>query len=172
MITVGRCVHCCFNKRNFMSDENRKLSCGGLIVCQKENNIEILLCRPRWDRDYWDLPKGGIENNELPLDCAEREIYEETNILLHSRLTHSYTDLGRVYYTKNKDLNLFVFKVYEKYTDLKCNSFFTDKKGKERPEIVDFKWVKFENIKDYVTDNMLKAILNSLINNSLNNMKG
>ena len=53
----------------------------------------------------WDLPKGKIENNELPIDASIRELQEETNIKLSSikilfHLTpfiESYIDGGYIY---------------------------------------------------------------------------
>lgn len=36
-----------------------------------------LYCRHK-DRDTWETPGGHIEAGEMPLDCAKRELYEET----------------------------------------------------------------------------------------------
>lgn len=41
--------------------------------------VEILLVhRPR--RDDWSLPKGKVRSGETPLDCALREVREETGL--------------------------------------------------------------------------------------------
>jgi putative (di)nucleoside polyphosphate hydrolase len=29
---------------------------------------------------YWNMPQGGIEENETPFEAAQRELFEETNI--------------------------------------------------------------------------------------------
>lgn len=52
------------------------LSCGFLIV--RGNPIEsfLLMKHPR----RWDLPKGHVDEGETELQCAIRELYEETGI--------------------------------------------------------------------------------------------
>ncbi len=52
------------------------LSCGFLIV--RGNPIEsfLLMKHPR----RWDLPKGHVDEGETELQCALRELYEETGI--------------------------------------------------------------------------------------------
>ena len=52
------------------------LSCGFLIV--RGNPIEsfLLMKHPR----RWDLPKGHADEGETELQCALRELYEETGI--------------------------------------------------------------------------------------------
>ena len=52
------------------------LSCGFLIV--RGNPIEsfLLMKHPR----RWDLPKGHVDAGETELQCALRELYEETGI--------------------------------------------------------------------------------------------
>ena len=57
--------------------------------------IEVALVhRPRFDD--WSLPKGKIDENETPLACAYREVFEETGI--KARFTRQ---LGAVEYEDN-----------------------------------------------------------------------
>jgi len=57
--------------------------------------IEVALVhRPRFDD--WSLPKGKIDENETPLACAYREVFEETGI--KARFTRQ---LGSVEYEDN-----------------------------------------------------------------------
>ena len=57
--------------------------------------IEVALVhRPRYDD--WSLPKGKIDENETPLACAYREVFEETGI--KARFTRQ---LGSVEYEDN-----------------------------------------------------------------------
>lgn len=47
-----------------------------IIVNSKD---EVLLCH-RTDYDMWNLPGGGIDNNESPWDGIKREVKEETGL--------------------------------------------------------------------------------------------
>jgi bis(5'-nucleosidyl)-tetraphosphatase len=51
-------------------------SCGFLIVRGKPIR-EFLLMR---HADRWDLPKGHIDSGETEMECALRELHEETGI--------------------------------------------------------------------------------------------
>ena len=54
----------------------RPLSCGFLIV--RGNPISSFLLMEHPDR--WDLPKGHVDPGETDLECALRELEEETGI--------------------------------------------------------------------------------------------
>ncbi|KRG11074.1 NUDIX domain-containing protein [Lederbergia galactosidilytica] len=41
-------------------------------------NAKYLLIFNKW-KQYWELPGGMIDEGESPRECAERELYEETN---------------------------------------------------------------------------------------------
>ncbi|WP_036687918.1 NUDIX domain-containing protein [Paucisalibacillus globulus] len=38
---------------------------------------KYLLCYNVW-REQWEIPAGSREGNETPMECAKRELYEET----------------------------------------------------------------------------------------------
>jgi len=128
-----------------------KISCGALIFY----NNKLLICRPRWDSEHWNLPKGIKGDNESPLVSAIREIYEETNIKINPNckvISH-----GKFPYKKKKDLFLFTIILDQEPKELKCNSFFT-KDGKEIPEMVDFKWIDIENRNQYFSENLNRSV--------------
>lgn len=54
-------------------------SCGFLIV-RGDPVGEFLLMR---HADRWDLPKGHVDAGETPMQCALRELCEETGIAAH-----------------------------------------------------------------------------------------
>jgi 8-oxo-dGTP pyrophosphatase MutT (NUDIX family) len=55
--------------------ESRTQSAGGVVV-GKDGKILVVNQKGR----SWSLPKGHIDGNEMPLETARREIYEETGI--------------------------------------------------------------------------------------------
>lgn len=53
----------------------------GVVVFNKQG--KVLSCRHRqgkYSTLYWQMPQGGVERSETPLQAAYREIKEETNI--------------------------------------------------------------------------------------------
>lgn len=84
---------------------------GAVLWRQKtHNDIEIaLIHRPRYDD--WSLPKGKVEDGESALECAYREVFEETGI--YAQFTRQldsieYEDNGqtkRVLYWAAQSLN-------------------------------------------------------------------
>lgn len=61
-----------------MSDAPNPLSCGVVIVRRGESGIRYLLLRAY---QYWDFPKGLMEQGEEPLAAAIREVEEETTLI-------------------------------------------------------------------------------------------
>ena len=51
-----------------------------------ENHIEILLCKSVSSLKKWGCLKGVKENGETPKETAQREFYEECNILVPIKL--------------------------------------------------------------------------------------
>ena len=50
----------------------------GLVIINDQ--LEIFTGRRLDNTKAWQMPQGGIENNEIPLEAAYREMYEETGI--------------------------------------------------------------------------------------------
>jgi len=53
------------------------LSAGVIVLHWRRHRYEYLLLRAY---NYWDFPKGVVEPGETPLECARREVAEETGI--------------------------------------------------------------------------------------------
>ena len=65
--------------------ERKIVDCAGCIVYKFiDNDIQLLLIRPRKDSNSWGIPKGHLERHDKNLiECAKRETYEETGLVCH-----------------------------------------------------------------------------------------
>lgn len=120
----------------FIGSNGKKITCGVII---ENNNNQFLIGHCTGKKDIegtYDIPKGCMEENETPLETAIREVKEEINIDLSN---DKLVDLGLFKYNSEKDLYLFYVKKNLDYSKLKCESYFIDKFGRERPEIDKYK---------------------------------
>ena len=62
------------------------ISCGACTYRFTDVNgtkvINVLLVRPFEERDAWGIPKGHIDMGESARECAIREVFEETGMLV------------------------------------------------------------------------------------------
>lgn len=86
--------------------ENKTLSCGVLVVDKKHRLLMFDVDRS----DFWDIPKGGHESGETPIDTALRELEEETSL---KSSEDQLIELGVYPYNLYKDLYLFIWFVEE-----------------------------------------------------------
>lgn len=84
--------------------DNKTLSCGILVV---DKDYRLLMFDV--DRsDFWDIPKGGHESGETPVETALRELTEETSL---KSSADQLIELGVYPYNLYKDLYLFIWFV-------------------------------------------------------------
>jgi 8-oxo-dGTP pyrophosphatase MutT (NUDIX family) len=67
----------------------------------------VLLVKGRRSQK-WSFPKGHTEDNELPLDCAKRELEEETGVRLVSDHLGYYEMKGGGYFVFHIDVCCFL----------------------------------------------------------------
>ena len=107
----------------------------------------------------WDIPKGGADPGETPIEAAVRETWEETGIALSLA---GLTDLGRHAYLPQKDLHLFRCLLPAAACDLavcRCTSFFPHHRtGKPTPEVDAFQWVDTKVLDQWCSPKLLKVI--------------
>ena len=94
-----------------------KIKACGFLVIREDPRPSFLLMR---HADRWDLPKGHVDSGESNLECALRELEEETGITVadieideHFKFKHSYIvnsnrDGNRV---RKKKLTIFLAKM-------------------------------------------------------------
>jgi 8-oxo-dGTP pyrophosphatase MutT (NUDIX family) len=132
----------------------KTLSCGVLLL---NDPGVILLCHVTGGK-HWDIPKGNLDEGESEVQCAVRELQEETSIVLEEK---DLKDLGRFDYTKGKDLHLFEACYYNvELADCHCVSLFEHAASKKMfPELDDYKWVGRKQIIDHCTINLQRLLL-------------
>lgn len=120
---------------------SKRLSCGVVIV---NPHRELLLCHVT-GHDHWDLPKGGRNPGETPLQAALRETTEETGLHLAPR---ALLELGRFAFSAKSDLHLYATLMPRiDVAGLFCDSHF-HVRGSDRhlPEMDGYAWFSFERI--------------------------
>jgi len=134
-----------------------KITCGSFVI---DKDDRILLCRATGSVMDWTVPKGLLENHELPHMAAKRELKEETGIDI-MRHPHKMTELGISPYTsKNKVIAGFLFQLEGVIEQkLYCESMFTDlKSGKKMPEVDLYVWVPVIYALSYMRPEQVKLL--------------
>ena len=134
----------------------KALSCGILVL---NSSSELLLCRAT-GTFRWDIPKGGGEPGETPLQTAIRETTEECGLQFDA---DELLELGRFAYRPAKDLHLFA-ALADGITaaDCHCSSHFTDVWGRRRPEMDAFAWTAFALVPRRCTSRMSTLLTQTL----------
>jgi putative (di)nucleoside polyphosphate hydrolase len=126
----------------------------GVVIVLLNNKNKIFVGR-RIDnpRKFWQMPQGGVDNNEGLLQAAKRELKEETNIqtIKFIKELDGWTE-----YNLPKNL---LGKVWKgKYKGQKQKWFIMKFLGDEKeinvktkhPEFFEWKWIEIDKITDMV----------------------
>ena len=128
------------------------LTDGNVILGGRATGLILPNGKPKWD-----LPKGGVDKNESPLQTVIRETREETSLRIKPT---DVVDRGMFHFSNMKDLHIFLMKV-EKLPaigKMKCTSYFMNDEGKKTLEIDKHKYIKIKDMKRYFQDNLINAI--------------
>lgn len=108
--------------------------------------------------DTWSIPKGRIESGESFLDCAIRELHEETSIDL-SDSPYGIKPMGLFEYIPKKDLYLFSYKCdLKSLPELKCTSMIEKEGMRDLPEFDWFQFIPFDQAKTFVHKKIAEII--------------
>jgi 8-oxo-dGTP pyrophosphatase MutT (NUDIX family) len=128
-----------------------KTSCGVVII----NELNEIFMGHSTGNNFYDIPKGLLEEGENELSCVIRECKEETSIDLSDKNLES---IGLYPYNKEKNLYLFLVSIKKQDINLNtlvCNSFFEDYYTKKlKPEIDNFKWISIQEVKEKCSKSM------------------
>ena len=126
----------------------------GIILLNKENKIFV---GKRIDNptNSWQMPQGGIDQNESIIDAAKRELKEETGITnveivkeLQYWLTYELPNnlLGKIWkgrYRGQKQ-KWFIMKFLGEIEEINIKT--------QHPEFLEWKWINIQNITDKVVN--------------------
>ena len=120
----------------------------GIIVLNQNNKVFV---GKRKDNpiDKWQMPQGGIDNNETPLKAMKRELEEETSITKIKVLKEieNYTEyelpanlLGKIWKGKfrGQKQKWFIVKFLGKDSDINIRT--------KNAEFIEWKWLDIEDL--------------------------
>ena len=126
----------------------------GIIVLNKNNEVFV---GKRKDNpvDKWQMPQGGIDNNETPLKAMKRELEEETSITkievlkeVENWLEYELPSnlLGKIWKGKyrGQKQKWFIVKFIGKDNELNLNT--------KHPEFIDWKWINYNLLPEVIVD--------------------
>ena len=126
----------------------------GIIVLNKKNKIFVAK-RIDNQKDFWQMPQGGVNDGEDFLTAAYRELEEETSIKnvelikeIEGTLTYELPDnlLGIIWKGKYKGQKQKWFLMRFLGTENEINI------KTKKPEFLDWKWIDINKITDAVVD--------------------
>tara|TARA_B100000029_G_scaffold480351_1_gene528304 strand:- start:1070 stop:1546 length:477 start_codon:yes stop_codon:yes gene_type:complete len=145
----------------------------GILLLNHENKIFV---GKRIDNpsDFWQMPQGGIDQNEDLLHAAKRELEEETSIRsvklikeLDEWLTYDLPDnlLGKIWHGKyrGQKQKWFIMKFVGKNDEINIKT--------KNPEFLDWRWIESSKLTRIVVGfkmNIYKRLekeINSIIKN-------
>ena len=126
----------------------------GIVVLNKNNQVFVAR-RIDNNKNFWQMPQGGVDKNENYLAAAYRELEEETSIKnvdlvgeLDGLISYELPKhlLGVIWKGKyrGQEQKWFVVRFLGNDSEININT--------DHPEFCEWKWVELENITDLVVD--------------------
>ena len=140
-----------------MTNDNKNLplrSGVGIVVLNNDNKVFVAK-RIDNQKNFWQMPQGGVDRGEDYLTAAYRELEEETSIK-NVDLIKELDGLTSYILPKNllgiiwkgkyagQEQKWFVMRFIGKDTEINIKT--------EHPEFCEWKWIDLENITDLVVD--------------------
>ena len=126
----------------------------GIVVLNKDNKVFVAQ-RIDNQKNFWQMPQGGVDEGENYLTAAYRELEEETSIKnvelikeFEGTITYELPDylLGIIwkgrYRGQKQKWFLMRFRGEEKEINIKTKN----------PEFLDWKWIELDQITEVVVD--------------------
>ena len=126
----------------------------GIAVLNEDNKIFVAK-RIDNQKNFWQMPQGGVDEGESYLTAAYRELEEETSIIevelvkeLDGLIAYELPKslLGVIWKGRyrGQEQKWFVMRFLGKDNDINIKT--------KNPEFCEWKWVEINNLTDYVVD--------------------
>ena len=144
----------------------------GIIVLNKQNQVFV---GKRKDNpvDKWQMPQGGIDQNETPLNAMKRELAEETSIKnikilkeIENWLEYELPPnlLGKIWKGKfrGQKQKWFIVKFLGQDSEINLNT--------KHQEFIEWKWINYNSLPEVIVNfkrevyKKLKLEINNFIN--------
>jgi len=145
----------------------------GIVLLNHENKVFV---GKRIDnpKNYWQMPQGGVDNNENFLQAAIRELEEETGVKtvklikeMNEWLIYDLPEnlLGKIWQGKyrGQKQKWFIFKFLGESEEININT--------KNPEFLDWKWINSSELPGVAVNfktNIYKKIAETLASIKLN----
>ena len=126
----------------------------GIILLNKDNEVFV---GKRKDNpiDKWQMPQGGIDNNEKPIDAMKRELKEETSIInikilkeINNWLEYELPPhlLGKIWRGKyrGQTQKWFIARFIGKDEEINLKT--------KKPEFIEWKWISYRLLTEVIVD--------------------
>ena len=138
-----------------MNKETLPLRIGVGAVLLNRNNQVFVGKRRDNPINKWQMPQGGVDNNEKLVDALKRELYEETSVksykIIHELdrwLTYELPEnlLGKIWRGKyrGQKQKWFILRFSGEESEINVNT--------KKPEFSKWKWVDIESLPDIIVD--------------------
>ena len=133
------------------------------IIVLNENNKVFVGRRKDNPVNKWQMPQGGIDKNEKPLNAMKRELAEETSITkikvlkeIDNWLEYELPPnlLGKIWKGKyrGQKQKWFIVKFVGKEDEINLNT--------KNPEFIEWKWIDYNLLPDVIVSFKKKCIKN------------
>lgn len=131
----------------------REFSSGAVIFYRDENGERLyLLLHYHLKSDYWDFPRGNLEQGENSIEAAKREIREETGL--------AEKDIGLMSDFREEVQWFYIFQTIRRLKHV--TYFLAEAKKREiklSEEHIEYKWLSFEKAYEQLTYDNAKQVL-------------
>ena len=144
----------------------------GIIVLNKQNQVFVGK-RKDTPVDKWQMPQGGIDQNETPLNAMKRELAEETsikNIKILKEIENWFEYelppnlLGKIWKGKfrGQKQKWFIVKFLGQDSEVNLNT--------KHQEFIEWKWINYNSLPEVIVNfkrevyKKLKLEINNFIN--------